>query len=92
MNVPITIVVDDYLPLNVDGDDTFFASVGDDGSFWGLIVEKAFAKFHGNYARTESGDPRDGVSTLNGSPSQLFWTNEKTLEEIWEILETYDSD
>ena len=68
LNVPITIMVDDYLPADNDGDFNYFAKIGDDGSLWGPIIEKAFAKFHGNYARIEAGDPSDGVSSLNGSP------------------------
>ena len=70
LNVPITIVVDDYIALyeedNYSG--PAFAQAGADGSLWGPIIEKAFAKFHGNYARLDPGDPTDGVSSLNGSP------------------------
>ena len=38
LNVPITITIDDYLPLNVPGNSTFFAKVSDDGSLWVPII------------------------------------------------------
>ena len=72
LNVPITVMVDDWLPLREwgNGFHTWFSKVGDDGSIWGPVIEKAFAKFHGNYARIVGGNLTDGVSTLNGGPSQ----------------------
>ena len=59
LNVPITITVDDYLPVTKLEDGEFstpYARIGKDGSIWGAIMEKAFAKFHGNYARIVAGD------------------------------------
>lgn len=60
---------------------------------WGPIIEKAFAKFHGNYARIEGGNLTDGVTTLNGGPSRHAWVmswDEKTRlmsdDEIWQDL------
>ena len=43
------IIIDDYLPLQKDGGSTIYAEVGADGAIWGPVLEKAFAKFHGNY-------------------------------------------
>jgi hypothetical protein len=69
LGVPVTVMVDDYLPLvGASGSRTRYSHVGTDGSLWGPIMEKAFAKFHGNYARIVAGDPVAGVSTMNGSP------------------------
>jgi hypothetical protein len=43
---------------------------------WGTIIEKAFAKFNGNYARIEGGNVTNGISALNGSPYDTYyhWT------------------
>ena len=52
LGVPHTIIVDDYLPLYKEENGTYTAQaamLGDDGSIWGMILEKAFAKYHGNY-------------------------------------------
>ena len=70
LNVPVTIMVDDDVPLRNVGNQlgAWFAKIGDDGSLWGPIIEKAIAKLHGNYARIEYGDTIHGVSVLNGSP------------------------
>ena len=47
---------------------TLFARAGVDGSLWGAFLEKAFAKYHGNFKHIEGGDPRKAVLTLYGSP------------------------
>ena len=64
LGVPHTVVVDDYLPLKTNGDGTLgtvFAEVGTDKSMWPAILEKAFAKYHGNYGHTEGGLSMIGV-------------------------------
>jgi hypothetical protein len=78
LGVPMTVMVDDYLPLRKwgSGKNTRYAGVGPDNSLWSPIMEKAFAKYHGNYARTVAGDPVMGVSTLNGSPYERLWTED----------------
>jgi hypothetical protein len=53
-------------------------------------MEKAFAKFHGNYARTVAGDPVMGVATLNGSPYERYWTSDASEDDIWQILSEHD--
>ena len=90
LNVPITIQVDDWLPLRSNMRDAIFAKIPEDGSLWGPIIEKAFAKFHGNYARIEEGWQSDGVNTLNGSPSFDIDNGSETLDHIWNTLQTYD--
>jgi hypothetical protein len=58
LGVPITVMVDDHLPLyGSSGSRTRYSQIGTDGSVWGPLMEKAFAKFHGNYARIVAGDP-----------------------------------
>ena len=47
LGVPHHVVIDDYLPLSNGA--TMFSSPGYDGSIWTAILEKAFAKYHGNY-------------------------------------------
>ena len=66
--------------------DTLYASIGPDRSIWGAIMEKAFAKFHGNYARIVGGDSVDGISTLNGSPYERIWHSEETVNTVWQWI------
>lgn len=72
VGVPITIVVDDYLPLieTSSGYRTVMAHTGADKALWGPLMEKAFAKLHGNYEHLVGGWMSYGVSALNGSPSE----------------------
>ena len=69
-----------------------FANVGDDGSLWGPIIEKAFAKFHGNYARLDYGDATHGISTLNGSPHKKIETSDESINSLWAKLLQNDSE
>ena len=73
IGVPITVVVDDYLPM-VDNN-TIFGSIGKDGSLWGAIAEKLFAKLSGNYQNLDGGIMGPAVSSMNGSPYREYWTN-----------------
>lgn len=60
---------------------------------WGVILEKAMAKLHGNYHHLISGDPRESTRALNGSPS-LYHIHEKaemTVDFIWEELVKHDT-
>jgi len=54
-----TVIIDDWLPLKKEdyGYTTQFAKVSDDQAMWGPLIEKAFAKLHGNYLHIESGHP-----------------------------------
>ena len=54
LGVPMTMIVDDYLPMkesnwNPGSFNTVFASIGKDGSLYGTIIEKMFAKYYGNF-------------------------------------------
>ena len=73
LGVPHTIIVDDILPLynnTWDGTlDTQLAAIPADGSLWGPILEKAFAKYHGNLLHIEGGVPAMATKTLYGAPA-----------------------
>ena len=72
LSVPHTIIIDDWLPLKEDRRGnltTLFAKVSEDGSLWAPLLEKAFAKYHGNYQHIAGGDTRIALKTLAGAPS-----------------------
>ena len=73
LGVPHTVIVDDILPLyNNTWNGTLDAQLADlpkDGSLWGPILEKAFAKFHGNLLHIEGGVPAMATKTLYGAPA-----------------------
>lgn len=91
-------VVDDLLPLEkVQQPDwtfaweTMFAHIGEGSSMWGPILEKAFAKLHGNYHHIIEGNPREATLSLTGSPS-LYQVHENfTADQIWSQLVKHDA-
>ena len=96
LGMPHTIIVDDYLPLReawwVDsGYTTLFAQVSQDKGVWGPLLEKAFAKYHGNYEHTIGGNPNYAVRTLSGAPfyDEMHGDN-ITLDDLWTLLSTHD--
>ena len=94
LGLPHTVIVDDYLPLydNGSGYRTLFASVSEDKGLWGPIIEKAFAKYHGNYEHIVGGDPNYSVRTLAGSPFYDVWHSEMTTDELWTLLKEHDAE
>ena len=64
------VIVDDHLPCNKNGGLAFASSRDDE--MWVSILEKAWAKLHGTYARTEGGLPCFACSHLVGVPSESF--------------------
>ena len=53
---------------------------------WGPILEKAFAKLHGNYQHIVEGDVREAAMTLTGSPSLVQLHEQFDMEDIWNEL------
>jgi calpain-15 len=49
------VMIDDYLPVDSDGEVVFAKSKTQE--LWPALIEKAWAKLHGSYARVEIGIP-----------------------------------
>jgi hypothetical protein len=67
LGVPTTITIDDHFPLGQNGS-SVFAGPSKDGALWGMLLEKCFAKLHGNYEAIIAGDPRHSIEVLTGAP------------------------
>ena len=86
LGVPHTIIVDDFIPVKSDGQggfNTHASKVGEDGSLWGAILEKAFAKYHGNYHHSIGGNPAMSVRTLYGAPEKYIMHAATEADVIW---------
>jgi len=46
--------------------------MGIDSAVWAPIMEKAFAKYHGNYGHIVGGDSRMAARTLSGAPYTTY--------------------
>jgi calpain-10 len=71
-----------------------FSKLGAEGGFWGPIMEKMWAKMHGNFERIIAGDPREGFRALNGNPT-TYHSTQSFLDAgnaagAWALLETMD--
>ena len=82
------VIVDDYLPCTKDGKPAFAYSKNRE--LWVSVLEKAWAKLHGTYARTAGGLPSFACSHLIGVPSEsiLHKSVEEsgTYEDFWEMI------
>jgi len=52
-----------------------------------MLMEKAWAKLHGNYARIIAGSAQKTLRDLTGAPTYLYWTDN---ENIWEMINEAD--
>ena len=100
LGVPNTVVIDDYLAVLDHSDRTIYAQLSEDNGLWGPFIEKAFAKFYGNFHHINGGIPSDAVEVLNGSPStELLHDNPynegiedlKSADEVFNMLYNNDS-
>ena len=92
LGVPIHVTVDDQMPCYTAIPLLQFAKVGEDGALWPVIMEKAFAKLHGNYSRIAGGISSAGISYLNGSPHENAYPQSMSEQEYWDwIVERKDN-
>ena len=60
---------------------------------WAVILEKAFAKLHGNYEHLIGGDPREAARALTGAPSIQYMHSKIAITEdfLWKELVKQDA-
>lgn len=63
------IVIDDFFPIQ---DDVPIFSHSSVDETWVLIMEKSWAKLHGNYAKIDGGFAREPLHDLTGAPSKTY--------------------
>jgi calpain-15 len=66
----VEVTIDDYFPCSELGGPIFSRSNGNE--LWVLLLEKAYAKIHGNYCSLRNGYANEGMIDLTGSPTQFF--------------------
>jgi hypothetical protein len=66
-----SVFVDDNIPIDKNTGALAFSRTKD-GSFWLSILEKAWAKIHGNYERTVNGTIGDAYLIMTGAPVHVI--------------------
>ena len=68
---PVKVVVDDQIPLYPGRKVPMFAKPSENGAWWMVILEKAYAKFNVNYANLDIGIAMQSFRDLSGMP--VIW-------------------
>jgi hypothetical protein len=88
---PVEIVVGPHIPA--DDGSTVFAGPGDepDGEenpeLWVMLIEKAYAQYHGSYGEIEGGYTNEALEHLTGSESDRSDPDDVSIESLNEALD-----
>ena len=59
----------------------------EDGSLWGVVLEKAFSKLYGTYELIEGGAPDEAIMAMVGSPYRRSFHSETSADELYATIE-----
>ena len=90
--MPVTITIDDRLPMKKGTNRTLYANIGRDKSVWGALYEKAFAKFHGSYEALVGGNPEKALNTIYGAPGVMINHKNIGTDDLWNLLKEQDTE
>lgn len=76
----VEVTVDDYFPCHANGGPIFSKANGNE--LWVLLLEKAYAKVHGNYYTLRGGFANEGMMDLTGSPTECFDFQDPTCQDM----------
>ena len=77
-----SIVVDDYVPVDKEtGRIAFCRAINQE--IWPIILEKAWAKLHGSYAKSIYGYPSFANMHLTGMPAEDIIHENQEPDDIW---------
>jgi len=80
------VTVDDYFPCDRETRKPIFAK-SNGNELWALLLEKAWAKIYGSYARISGGFPEECLRDFTGAPAAYYPTQDPTMkEQIWEEI------
>lgn len=94
MGVPISIVIDDYLPsrTNWEGVNNEYAKVNYEKELWSVLLEKAFAKLNGSYGSIVGGDPIHAGTNFMGINGGKAYHTSETIDALWSSISEWDSE
>lgn len=82
------VIVDDWIPT-FNNKPAF--STTKTQELWPILMEKAWAKLHGTFARAEGGLPGFASMHVLGTPTRSYWHGDITsIDEFWSTLKQCD--
>jgi len=81
------ILVDDYIPCYGSWGKNFAFSSTNGNELWVILLEKAWAKLNGNYARVIGGDPHEIFEVLTNAYCEKIKFKKISKEKIWSSFE-----
>lgn len=83
--------MDDNFPAEVKGGKERAAfSTANDNELWVLLLEKAWAKVHGDYCKIVGGLSHETFRDMTGAPGYMYKSKDEDPEELWTKMETAD--
>lgn len=79
------VLVDDFIPCSDKQGGPIFTA-GKENELWVPLLEKAWAKLYGSYARIEVGIPLELLHDLTGAPTQYYFLQSIDPEAVWTEL------
>jgi len=71
-----TVTIDDYFPCSLEGG-PFFSRNMIGNELWVLLLEKAYAKLHGNYFTLRGGYASEAFTDLTGCPTECWYFDDE---------------
>ena len=78
------VIVDDFFPCYSEDHGPCFTK-GNNNELWVMILEKAWAKLHGNYEKIEAGVASESLRSLIGAPVEVYFKDDPDIN-LWVIL------
>lgn len=91
-----TVTIDDLFPCYPEGGPLF--SRGHGNELWVMLIEKAYAKLHGNYLQLKKGFTNEALIDLTGCPSCCYDFEDELIRillnngEFWDLFKSFEAE
>jgi len=86
MGIPVTVVIDDFIPMVEWADQPKFGKPDAGKGLWPIILEKAISKYYGSYSTIVGGEPSKAVSAFTGAPGRYTSISQLSADSIWKRI------
>ena len=81
------VLIDDYFPCYGSWGKNFAFSSTNGKELWVVLLEKAWAKLNGSYAKAIGGEPHEVFDVITNAYSEKLRINRNSTESLWKSLE-----